>query len=306
MQRCEFGGVVGLHLSHLRSRYAVKREGMKKTTTVLRFMPQFKALVEPPGYPKTANEVIRQLKKALDKAERPPGLELMQKDFGLLIGAPRSTIHDWYHGDLRASIKHFLCAMERLSELQRAELLSKLCRDCPRLDHPRLMHDPAAVDSLRGLLAKRAGLTFVTGSDDAIRTFLITALGNSAGQAVPSSSISGMDLHRPDSFVPVPGVVYFRNPNDSSNVAQLILELWRTIEKSPTDLILLNSVWTGVPELRDRIIALATKRHVIVADQLDVTRYLSSIVAPPTTIIKVTSERNRRIRVIVEAFGFRR
>jgi hypothetical protein len=287
-------------------RYVVKREGMKKAKTVLRFMPQFKALVEPPGYPKTANEVIRQLKKALDKAERPPGLELMQKDFGLLIGAPRSTIHDWYHGNLRDSIKHFLCAMERLSEHQRAELLSKLCRDCPRLDHPRLMHDPAAVNSLRGLLAQPAGLTFVTGSDDAIRTFLVTALGNSAGQAMPNSSISGMDVHRPDSFVPVPGVVYFRNPNDSSNVAQLILELWRTIEKSPTDLILLNAVWTGVPELRDRIIGLATKHHVVVADQLDVARYLSSIVAPPTTIIKATSEPNRRIRVVVEAFGFKR
>ena len=279
---------------------------MKKAKTVLRFMPQFKGLVEPPGYPKTANEVIRHLKKALDKTERPPGLELMQKDFGLLIGAPRSTIHDWYHGNLTAPIMHFLCAMERLSEHQRAELLSKLCRECPRLDHPRLMHNPAAVILLRGLLAKRAGLTFVTGSDDAIRPFLITALGNSAGQAVPSSSISGMDVHRPDSFVPVPGVVYFRNPNEPSDVTRLILELWGTIEKSPTDVILLNAVWTGVPELRDRIIGLATKHHVIVADQLDVARYLSSIVAPPTTIIKATSEPNRRIRVVVEAFGFKR
>lgn len=290
----------------LRSRYVVKREGMKKAKTVLRFMPQFKALVEPPGYPKTANEVIRHLKKALDKAERPPGLELMQKDFGLLIGAPRSTIHDWYHGNLTAPIMHFLCAMERLSEHPRAEMLSKLCRDCPRLDHPRLMHDPAAVNLLKGLLAKRAGLTFVTGSDDAIRTFLITALGNSAGQAVPSSSISGMDVHRPDSFVPVPGVVYFRNPNEPSDVARLILELWGTIEKSPTDVILLNAVWTGVPELRGRIIGLATKHHMIVADQLDVARHLSSTVAPPTTIIKGTAEPNRRVRVDVAAFGFKR
>lgn len=146
----------------------------------------------------------------------------------------------------------------------------------------------------------------MTGSDDAIRTFLITALGNSAGQAVPNTSISGMDVHRPDSFVPVPGVVYFRNPNDSSNVAQLILELWVTIEKSPTDVILLNAVWTGVPELRGRIIGLATRHHVIVADQLDVARHLSSTVASPTTTIKATSEPNRRIRVIVEAFGFKR
>ena len=61
-----------------------------------------------------------------------------------------------------------------------------------------------------------------------------------------------------------------------------------------------------MPELRDRIIGLATKHHVIVADQLDVARHLSSIVAPPTTIIKATSEPNRRIRVVVEAFGFRR
>lgn len=51
---------------------------------------------------------------------------------------------------------HFLCAIERLSETQRAGLFRKLCRDCPRLQHARLAHDPQAVNSLRGLLARPA------------------------------------------------------------------------------------------------------------------------------------------------------
>ena len=60
--------------------------------------------LEPPAYPKKANEVIRRLKQVMDEAERPPGQALTQKEFGRLLGAPRSTIHDWYHGKLAAPI----------------------------------------------------------------------------------------------------------------------------------------------------------------------------------------------------------
>jgi hypothetical protein len=101
--------------------------------------------LKPPAYPKLANEVIRQLKRMMDEAERPAGQPLTQKEFGRLVGVPKSTIHDWYHGNLVEPAMHFVCALERLSETQRTALFRKLCRDCPRLQHAHLAHDARAV-----------------------------------------------------------------------------------------------------------------------------------------------------------------
>jgi hypothetical protein len=240
---------------------------MTKENSSSKLMGVSEAFLEPPAYPKTANEVIRRLKQVMDEADRPPGQALTQKEFGRLIGAPRSTIHDWYHGKLAAPIEHFLCAMERLSEIQRTELLRQLCRDCPRLQHPRLAHDPQAVNSLSGLLMRPLGLFVITGPTDALRTFLITALGNSAPLMVTAKTISGMDMHRPDSFVPVPGVLYFRNPNDSPQKKQLIQEQWKRMEDSSADVFLFNGVWTMVPELRGKMVELAKRRSVFLADE---------------------------------------
>jgi len=242
---------------------------MTKAKSNITPIPHSEIWLNSPACPKTANEVIRRIKLVMDEADRPPGHALTQKEFGRLIGAPRSTIHDWYHGNLAAPIEHFLCAMERLSEIQRTELLRKLCRDCPRLQHPRLVHDPQAVNSLSGLLMRPLGLFVITGPTDALRTFLITALGNSAPLMVTTKTITGMDMHRPDSFVPVPGVLYFRNPNDSQQKKQLIQEQWKGMEDSSADVFLFNGVWTMVPELRGKIVELAKRRSVFLADEFD-------------------------------------
>ena len=282
-------------------RYAAKQSGMKKSKTNIQLTPQLAGLVEPPAYPKSANEVIRQLKKAMDRVECQAGLELAQIDFGRLIGAPKSTIHDWYHGNLAAPIKHFLCALERLNENQRTELLRELCRDCPRLQHPRLAFDPQAVNSLSALLAQSTGLTFIVGAED-LQTFLITAWGNSATRLNPSLQVCGLDLHKPDLFVPVSGVLYLGNPNDSAQVRELARSVWKQIEDSHANLVLLNRVWSAVPELRNKIVACARNRHVILADQ-------SEAVAPmlrisnrvPTNVVTITAAPKHQIRVVIEA-----
>lgn len=243
---------------------------MKNHKTIPELNPRSGAFVVSPAYPKLATEVIRQLKKAMDEVEYPPGHQLTLKRFGLLIGTPRSTIHDWYYGNLPAPIKYFLCSMERLSEIQRTGLLRELCRDCPRLLHPRLAHDAQAVNTLRGLLAQPTGLTFVVGSTDAIRTFLITALGNSAGRFIPYRTVCGLDLHRPDFFVPVSGVLYWRNPQVETAIAKpLVRGLWKDIQNSTADVFLFNGLWSIMPEIRSEIVELARHRNVIVADGLE-------------------------------------
>jgi hypothetical protein len=177
-----------------------------------------------------------------------------------------------------------------------------LCRECPRLQHPRLARDQEAVHLLDELLAKPAGLTLVTGPSDALRTFVITALGNSAAQITPAKTVCGLDIHRPDVFVPVPEVHYFQNPGDSAQARQLIGQLWKGIECSTSDLILLNRVWTIMPEIRERIISVAKSRHVILADQFDaraLPRHRGNLLAP--NIVTVTSGFNQQIHVIVES-----
>ena len=280
---------------------AAKQNGMKKSKTIPALNLRSGAFVVPPAYPKLATEVIRQLKKGMDQAEYPPGHKLTLKRFGLLIGAPRSTIHDWYYGNLPAPINYFLCAMERLPEIQRTGLLRQLCRDCPRLLHPRLSHDAHAVNALRGLLAQPAGLTFVVGATDATRTFLITAFGNSAGQFIPIRTVCGLDLHQPDSFVPVSGVRYWRNPpGDTGNAQPLVRELWKDILNSTADLLLFNGLWSLMPELRSDIIELARHRLVIVADKLD-SRGLMAYATKglPINIVTTSAEPGGRIRVQV-------
>jgi hypothetical protein len=240
-----------------------------KKSKVWPISPKHPDLLQSPAYPKAANEVIRLLKRSIDRVERPPGRELELKEFGQLIGAPRSTIHDWYHGELPKPMKYFLCAMERLPEPHRINVLRQLCRDRPSLDHPRIAHDQHAQHLLKSLIPQINGLTFVIGPHDELRSFVITAIGNSAIRSLSLEDVAGFDVHSPDRFVPVPAVLYFRKPENTSQTKSLIEELWPAIESSPAKMVLLNGVWVLVPGLRHKIQALARRTHVIVADQLD-------------------------------------
>jgi len=275
---------------------------MKKSNLGLEPSLQSGTFIVGPAYPKTANEVVRRLKKAIDKAECQVDQELSQKLFGRLIGAPKSTIHDWYHGDLAAPIKHFLCGMERLSEAQRKQLLSELCRDCPRLQHPRLAHDPIVINSLKGLLGHMNGLTFVIGSTEEIRSFLITALGNSAGQLTPAKVLCGLDIHRPELYSPVPGVLHFQNPPGAAIAMHLVEQVWKNILNSSATLFLFNGLWGLIPQLQADIFDLARKRNVIVADGLeskskDLRGYTSKGLT--INVLKTSAEQGGRIRVSV-------
>lgn len=277
---------------------AAKHDGMKKT----RIRPVFAShsgLLPPPAYPKAANEVIRLLKKAIDGVERPTGHKLELREFGQLIGVPRSTIHDWYHGELPKPMKYFLCVMERLPELHRLNVLRELCRDCPRLDHPRLAHDQQAVSALKSLIPQTNGLTFVVGPNEDLRTFVITAIGNSAVRFLSVRDVTGLDVHRPVLFVPVPSVLYLRGPQDSSQTKGLIEELWPAIEGSSAKLVLLNRVWALAPGLRHRIQTLARRKHVVVADHLlAIPPGLKGLIRSRLTVMEAP---NKLIRVRLEA-----
>ena len=167
-----------------------------------------------------------------------------------------------------------------------------------------MAHDQMSVDIFKTLMTQQSGLTFLIGTTDAVRTFVMTAAGNSVAQLMVGRKICGFDVHRPDSFVPVPGFFYFQNPDNSMQIKQLIHGMWNEIENSPAKLVLLNGVWNTVPEIRGKIVACAKNRHVIVADQFDagVPRRPNGR-RLPCNIITVSSDANQRIHVLIQASG---
>ncbi|MGC9944251.1 MAG: hypothetical protein ABSE48_20685 [Verrucomicrobiota bacterium] len=223
--------------------------------------------VRTPAYPKPGNEIFRKLKLLLDAAECPPGGQLLQKEFGALLGMPKSTVNDWSYSNLPPAIRFFLCALERLSEESRVAFLRAYCRGCPRLDAPRIAHDAGVLNALKALVARPTGLTFIRGDSDPDRTYLLTAIGNSARRIIPGVQMSGVDMHYPASYVPVTGLSYFGGGADLHQSVTLRREV-HSAAKSGAQLLLFNGVWNADPEMHRLFARWSSNRHVIVADQL--------------------------------------
>ena len=211
----------------------------------------------------TGSEVIRGLKASLERVECARGERLTQKRFAELIGMPSSTINDWYKGRLVNQIKAFICGLERLSEGQRISFLRQVSRDCFRLQDPRLAHDAQSVSALAELVREPAGLTFIAGGSDTARTFLVTAMGNSAGGEIRAC---GLDAHLPYTFVPVSGVFYLRKSCSAVELQTLLRGVWPLLANAEAQLLLLNGIWSRVPEIHAKITELSRRRNVLVAD----------------------------------------
>jgi hypothetical protein len=242
-----------------------------------------------PAYHKSGYEVVRKLKQALDRAECSPGQHLEQKQFGYLLGVSKSTIHDWFHGDLAAPIQNFLCAFERLTETDRILLLREFCRQCPRLEHPRLAHDAQTLNRLKASLDQRAGLTIVVGPSEP-RTFLVTAMGHAITQVEPTRRVCGLDVHRPDTFVPVAGVCYCQHPPNLEQTRQLVARIMEDVEGSKAKLVIFNGIWSGMSQFSKAIQRLAATRHLIVADNFDPALEESMRVGPNPVLVMAVSQ----------------
>ena len=219
-------------------------------------------LLQAPAHPLSGSDMVKTLKQSLESVECPAGEELFQKRFGELLGAPKSTINDWSHGKLAEPIKRFLCGLERLTEIERSRLVHRMCRPCPRFHDPQIAHDANAVGALTAILNQPSGVTFIVGPE-AARTYLITAMGNSVAWRTRAC---GLDVHRPDAFVPVPGVSYLAEPCSLPQLRALFRHLWPRLIDRKNTLMILNGIWGQLPEMRLRVAKSAARRHVLVAD----------------------------------------
>ena len=226
-------------------------------------------LAHSPAYPLPPQDVVAELQRALQGAECRPGWQLCQLHFSHLCGLPPATVNDWLCTNHAARFSNFICALERLSEDERTRLFRRICRPCPRLSDSMLAHDPAAVSALESLLRRPTGLTLLVGASDALRTYVLTALGNSAYRINQRLNVCGIDLHNPTNFSPVPGLAYFLVGFTPKELEQSLVQIRTRVTASRAKLVLLNCVWSMVPRLRPEILELPRESHVILADEFE-------------------------------------
>lgn len=159
-----------------------------------------------------------------------------------------------------------MCLLERLPIHQRHAFIEAHCRAFPTLEHSWLSHDPAGVSELQAILRNKSGLTIVTGAEDNSLAFVVTALGHSysAGRGVRAAT--GIDLSRPYDLVPLESLIYIDPAIGSTKVRELARKLWPRIATSTAQMVILNKVWSAVPELHCSVLRLTDFKHVVIGE----------------------------------------
>jgi hypothetical protein len=257
-----------------------------------------------PAYPSDDRKIIKTLKAAIDRTELGSGAELEQKRFGEFLGLPKSTLNDWMHGRLVDQIERFVCGLERLDDTERIRLLRQICRPCPRLTDAWFSWDQGAVTGLKATGRQLCGLTFVSGPIDTLRTYLVTAIANSAAGTMRAC---GLDVHDPKTFVPIPGVFYLRKLCSRDDLQKIIHAVWTSCQGCDSPLVVLNGVWNVAPELQAEIVAAAKHKHVMVADDFRGRAPQLIRKAPePSTLIYVDRDEAQRNRISVRIEALRK
>lgn len=242
---------------------AVKHDSMnERKRPLVQTVPE---LVRPPAFPFPGNKIFERIGAAVSAAR---GYSLENAGFARLIGKSESTTSHWFGVFNQPHLVSCFCLLEQLAPLERHRVIDGLCRDLPILDHARLRHDPASVAALKNLLSQTTGLTVIVGGTDERRTFLLTALGHTfCRMDRRHRTAAGIDLHQPDWFVPVETMFYLKGSTEGPQISKLVRQVWPEITTAQNPLILLNGIWSAMPDLRDDILSLASRRHVVIADQ---------------------------------------
>ena len=265
---------------------AAKHEGMKKQTGPNKTRPT--DLIRLPAFPTAGNKIFESIAAAITASR---GYLMKSQDLGRLMGQSPTTTSYWFSGSKQPHLISLFCLLEQLLPEERIRAVSKLCRQLPSLDDPRLRHDQNTVSELKELLKQDKGLTFITGGTTDQRTFLLSALGHYLCRAdIIHRTPVGLDTHEPTWFVPIETVSYLRNNHRPGETLGAILALWPSICSSKASIVILNGIWSAAPELHKDILTLAAKKHVFVANEMMPSAADSvSKVGPPRHWIRVSS-----------------
>jgi hypothetical protein len=223
------------------------------------------------------------------------------EDLEQLSGRPAGTIGSWFEGARMNQVEFLFALLERVPQRLRYELLDVTCRTQPTLQHPKLAHDPLAVSHLEVLLKQRAGFTAIHGGPEHARAFLLDALGNSSREVNAGQQLAvGAELHRVPAWATVPGVIPL---SPHAEIRPQVQRAWSKIEQADDgSLVLLGALWNQVPHLHSEILHLATRCHVVVADEFTKPEELVRRVPGRVHVLTVAPAREQAewIRVAVQ------
>ena len=191
--------------------------------------------------------------------------------------------------------------LERVPAALRHDLLDAACRVQPTLHHPKLAHDAITLSRLETLLKQSDGFTIIHGGPQHARLFLFNALGNSAREVnFGQKSVVGVQLQPVSGWVPVLGITTLSSHAENRQQFQ---RAWSKIKHAKDGtLIFLGQIWNHVSHLHPEILELATRCHVLVADDFPKPEDLARRVPKPVHTLTVAPAREQPewIRVTVQ------
>lgn len=218
---------------------------------------------------------------------------ITQRQLAAQIGIGPTTLTNWLAGAPQQQTDAFIRLLEVVAEDERWRLLSnpRICRTKPTLRHARLHHDLTQISRLRHLVKLSRGLTIIQGGNGETRTFLCHALANERVGSL------GLDAHQPDWFVPATHVRCLDNPVDATTVVAVTDRWVNQMGRRKGQLMLFNGLLGIAPMLRSRLLNLARDHHVVLADDLKLTRAeAAALSVRPVHLLTLTGT-NETIRV---------
>ena len=264
MAKLTFGTVLGTPWTVRNRRFATSLREKCQTQGVTNKPNDSKSSIIQVSFP--PERVRRLLLNIKANLGRDTGQTLSFDDWGRLTGRPGNTLASWCEDGAAHQLQALMASLERLPSAQRHQLIDEACRAHPTLRHPKLAHDFVAVTYLMRLLNQRSGFTAIQGNPAHMRTFLLTALGNSFQASNPQGGVGGIDIHSATFLTPILRVIYLDNPLGASEVAEEIQRAWPRIARLKARLFVFNDVWTKAGPLQTEIVGLARRAHVVVAD----------------------------------------
>lgn len=249
--------------------------------------------------PRRTTLLLRKLRSALEGAV---GRQLALDEISEITWEPKSTLSDWFGGSGQPSIEAVLRLMERLPPGQRHQILdlAPVTRCYPSLEHPRISHDQVAISTLITLLRQSAGTTIVHSEREELMTFLVTAMGHSYRHMNGGGMVTGFDVHFPDWFVEVPGILYLDNLQRAENLESELKMSWDAITVG-SGLLILDGVWPRLPGILEQIRELGKSRHVVVGCNTQLPNDGNQIEVPgPAHIINVLPDRTAGDRIFLK------
>lgn len=208
-------------------------------------------------------------------------------------GVAEGTLRDWFANIGRPKAEFLLQLLERVPHDARNRLVNSVCRVWPTLEDPRFAFDQTVRSRLNTIIGQSGALVLIDGGTDEGRTLLSIALANAyLTQTERPRRVRGVDVHEPDWFVPVAGVAYLHNQFHTGALDEAVTQLWPSFSTGKC-LVLLNEIWSRLPAFRAKIVELARKHPVVVAD----TGVIKTLDKRPAAYLITLTEDQKSIRV---------